>query len=175
MAAVSVFVDDAIRGQLPDVCIKTGRPAELLVRSSHPAGGGSLGLLWLLVLLGPPGWLGLVLLSFMVPGQERLTVRLPYTEAAWDRARAERRCVGLFLLLTLAAAVLAVARIGPFPLLWPVLGATFLVAGCSLWALIWFRDTGVYLDGSRRWVTLTRVHADFARAADLQDAGIARR
>ena len=54
MAAVSVFVDDAIRGDLPLVCAKTGAPADLLARIRKPVGGG-MGGLWLLALIGPMG------------------------------------------------------------------------------------------------------------------------
>jgi hypothetical protein len=174
MAAVSVFVDDSIRGELPAVCVKTGEPAELFVRSSHAVGGG-LGLFWLLVLLGPPGWLGLVLLSFAVPGQERLTVRLPYSQAAWDH---ERRVRGVRLSLFGLAAVglvLAILHPGPFPLLWLATEAVLLVAGCAYWAVAYLREMGVYLDASRRWVTLTRVHPDFARAAERQEAAASHR
>ncbi len=32
MAAVEVWVDDAVRGHFPGVCVKTGRPAVGLVR-----------------------------------------------------------------------------------------------------------------------------------------------
>jgi hypothetical protein len=40
VTAVDVFVDDAIRGDLPLVCAKTGEPADLLIRMRQPVGGG---------------------------------------------------------------------------------------------------------------------------------------
>ena len=45
MAAVSVFVDDAIRGDLPLMCAKTGEPADLKIRMRQPV--GMFPLLWL--------------------------------------------------------------------------------------------------------------------------------
>lgn len=40
MAAVRVFVDDAILGRLPMVCARTGRPADVVISSTRPVGGG---------------------------------------------------------------------------------------------------------------------------------------
>ena len=174
MAAVSVFVDDAILGRLPPICVRTGEPADVFVRSSNPVGGG-LGLFWLLVLLGPPGWLGLVLLSFALPGQEQLTVQLPYSQAAWDHERRVRRVRLTLLVLAMVGFVLALLHPGPFPVLWLAVEACLFVAGSAHWAVAYLRELGVYLDASRRWVTLTRVHPDFALAAERQEAASSRR
>jgi hypothetical protein len=88
MAAVEVWVDDAVRGNLPGVCVKTGCPADGLVRVEHEH--GSLGLAWLLVFLGPIGWI--VLLALLATNcRELFTVRLPYSNASWERERALRR------------------------------------------------------------------------------------
>lgn len=61
-------------------------------------------------------------------------------------------------------------RFGPFPLLWLTVGSTLLLGGFLIWSVTYFQDPGVYLDGSRRWVTLTRVHPAFVRAAQAQEA-----
>jgi hypothetical protein len=170
MAAVSVFVDDAILGRLPDVCVRTGEPADMAVRTTRPVGGG-LGPLWLLGLFGPPGWVALVVLAFLLPGQEQLTVQLPYTRAAWEREREAQKfrlalgCVGLA-----AMATALLLRAGPFPLLWVVLGAGCLAWAAGLWVVASGQETGVHLDGSRRWVTLSRVHPAFARAVQAEEA-----
>lgn len=166
MAAVEVFVDDAIRGRLPSVCVRTGQPADMTVRFRRSVGPG-MGFLWLLVLFGPPGWLGIIVLSFVVPGQEQLTVRLPYSRAAWDVERARRR--GQFVLAAsgCAAVVLAIGHAGPVPSLWLAAGVGLLGAAFLLWADAYFREVGIYLDGSRRWVTLSRVHPAFAEAVAL--------
>lgn len=54
MAAVEVWVDDAVRGHFPGVCVKTGRPAVGLVRVVTDQ--SPLGLAWLLLLF--PRWVG---------------------------------------------------------------------------------------------------------------------
>jgi hypothetical protein len=171
MAAVSVFVDDAILGRLPDVCVRTGGPADMIVRSTRPVGRGGFGAIWLLVLFGPPGWVALLVLSALLPGQEQVTVRLPYSSAAWDReqqAKNFRLALGGVGLAALATALLV--RAGPFPLLWVVIGAGCLGSAAWLWVLASLRGTGVHLDGSRRWVTLSRVHPAFASAVEAQEA-----
>jgi len=76
MAAVSVFVDEAVRGRLPMVCAKTGEPTETVIRMSRPIGSGVAGMAWLLVFLGPPGWVALFLVMILGPGAEHLTVRI---------------------------------------------------------------------------------------------------
>jgi len=168
MAAVSVFVDDAIQGRLPGLCVRTGAPADLLIRTRAPVGGGLGGAMYLLVLFGPPGWLVLVLWAFLAPGSEQITVRLPYTQAAWDDERRQARLRLAMLGLGPALLLMALVRPGPLPQVWLVLGVASLIAAAVLYTVHYMGDTGVYLDGSRRWVTLTRVHPEFARAAQRQ-------
>ena len=67
MAAVTVFVDDAIRGDLPLVCAKTGEPTDLMIRMRQPVGGGLPAAAWLLLLLGPMGIIILVVLALGWP------------------------------------------------------------------------------------------------------------
>lgn len=63
MADVTVFVDTAVLGRLPPICVKEGSPtADRLTVQSHVSGGTGLGVAWLLVLLGPLGWLGLIVI-----------------------------------------------------------------------------------------------------------------
>ena len=66
MAAVSVFVDDAIRGDLPLICAKTGEPADIVVRMRQPVGGMPR-IVWLLVVLGAVGFPVIFLLALLWP------------------------------------------------------------------------------------------------------------
>lgn len=170
MAEVTVFVDDAVCGTLPDVCAKDGVPASGRFRIEQEVGGSTrLGVLWLLVLAGPLGWIVLLLLSMRDTG-ERLTVALPYSVAAHDRYSAARR---------LRNVALAAGALGGLALLllstWAQLGAagallvgitvvaTVVVAVVGEWRM-GRAGVGVELDASRRWVTLTGVHPSFSAA-----------
>src|SRR4029450_2433849 len=62
MADVRVFVDDAVLGRLPDVCAKSGAPADGWLTVTETVGrSGGIATPWLLLLLilGPLGWLAL--------------------------------------------------------------------------------------------------------------------
>ena len=74
MATVSVFVDDAVRGRLPHICVETGLPADgkLVVEQSR----GGIGFAWLLIFLGPIGWIALVVVAVLAR-RETLAVRAP--------------------------------------------------------------------------------------------------
>src|SRR3712207_1749258 len=88
MARATVFVDDAVLGRLPAVCVRTGAPADGTIDLIHRVNRFS-PWMWLLVLLGPLGWLGLVLA--VLTGGETVSVRLPVSEAAFDEWRGRRR------------------------------------------------------------------------------------
>lgn len=165
MAAVEVFVDDAVRGRLPQVCVKTGEPADLDIVTSRSVGERTTSLVWLLVFLGPLGWLALFLFLALGPGPERLTVRLPYTRAAWDRERHRRQIWILLGMAGVVAWLVALVDRQLLPLVWLAAGAGLLLAAFVVWSLAYFDDIGISLDASRRWVTLTRVHEKFAAAA----------
>ncbi|HTJ74306.1 MAG TPA: hypothetical protein VL337_02990 [Acidimicrobiales bacterium] len=170
--AVTVFVDDAVLGHLPPVCVRTGQPADLVIRTRRPVGGGGGGggAIWLLVFLGPPGWMALFLLALVGPAGETLTVDLPYARAAWARERQVRRFRNALILAGVVCLALALMRPGPFPLLWVVLGLGSLLGGFLVWSFSYFDDVGIYLDASRRWVTLSRVHPAFARVVEAGNA-----
>ena len=170
MAAVSVFVDEAVRGRLPMVCARTGEPADLMVRMHQPVGSGGLrSWAWLLVFLGPPGWLALLVVLLLAPPGEYLTVRVPQTRASWHRARMLGRWrIGAFVL---GAACLAAAFFyaGMFPLLWVALGLAGFVIGAVLSVMLYAQTIGVALDASRRWVTLSGVHPAFVAAVEERE------
>ena len=170
MAAVSVFVDDAIRGDLPRVCAKTGEPADLVIRMRQPVGGGIPAWVWLLLFLGPLGVFALLLAALFAPSAEYLTVRIPETESSFQRERQLER----WRLAALGAGVtlpfVGVFGVGMFPLLWLVSSvASFLAAAALTWFL-WRQSISVGIDVTRRWVTLTNVHPAFVEAVDRQEA-----
>ena len=171
MAAVSVFVDDAIRGRLPLVCAKTGEPADLVVRVRHPVGGGAASMAWLLLFLGPPGWAAFFLVAILAPGQEYLTVRIPETDASYNREkRLERSRIAVFG-MGLALVLYGIIFQGMFPALWLVSGAACLVAALVLHFKVTQQNIGISLDASRRWVTLSGVHPNFVHAVQIQEVG----
>jgi hypothetical protein len=170
MAAVSVFVDDAVRGRLPLVCAKTGEPTDLMVRVRQEV-RRSLGVAWLLAFLGPPGWVALVIVSMLGANSEYLTVRIPQSRAAFDREKLlERSRLAAFAGGVLVMVGYGLARPVMFPMLWLLTAGALLVAGVVLHAKVWRQTVRISLDASRRWVTLTGVHPDFVRAVDREEA-----
>lgn len=167
MAVVSVFVDDAIRGDLPPVCVRTGEPADLTIRMQRPVGGLP-GALWLLLLLGPPGWVAFFVISLLGPGTEYLTVRVPMTRAEYERNAARARLRTGAMGVAVAPILLAFIRPGPFPALWLVLTAGLLVTAIALQVTIRSHAVGIHLDASRRWVMLANVHPAFVAAVERQ-------
>lgn len=172
MASAMVFVDDAVLGNFPPVCAKTGAPTPDRLVMTVPVGSSEgLGIAWLLLLAGPIGWLGLFLYA-VFRRQETLTVRLPSCDAAYGefvRARRVRRNTGIatvvLALATLlvvipealfshasAAAALGVIALGLF---FVYVSETFHVRRAAV---------HVELDGSRRWVTLSRISEKLAEA-----------
>lgn len=178
MTAATVFVDDAVLGRLPDVCVKTGVPADGTLEVRQEIGAGTrLGVLWLLALAGPIGWLVLVGLWFALRDRgEVLTVRLPLSERAHEQRQAARRrevlalvALGVMLAVLMASLVLPVS--GPVGstaqarmLALCVLGLA-VTAAVAAWRASRLRvrwSVAVTLDASRRWVTLNGVHERFA-------------
>jgi len=165
MATVEVFVDDAVRGPLPRVCAKTGGPSAGKLRIEQATGG--LGFGWLLIFLGPFGWIALALWVAFSSRSGVLTVRLPYSEAAvdheWHLRRIRFRAAALALLGFGVA--LAIRGEPATAVLSIVAGGSLLVALVAHVRLTTVR-VGVRLDASQRWVTLTRVHPGFVRAVE---------
>ena len=173
MTTATVFVDDAVQGHLPMVCARTGAPADGLHRI-HKVIGGSSGWLWLLIFLGPFGWLFLVAALAFSGRSRELLVRLPYSNAALDQERREfRSAVVAGLAMVASVVALIVALLGPQPrsqsaeTVVYVLIITSVVAALTTFVLASRYSTrrpGIVLDASGRWVNLNGVHADFARA-----------
>jgi uncharacterized protein YacL len=165
MASVSVFVDDAVQGNLPGVCLRTGGPANRLVK--HESGVGGAGASLLLIFLGPVGWIALVILATW--RREVLTVWLPYSDAAIAREQLPRQVrtaglIGAVVSILLAVTMSSVAAI------WVVLAVLCGVAALVANIVLYWGAPGIRLDASRRWVTLTNVHADFAASVQRVQA-----
>ena len=182
MGTTTVFVDDAVQGHLPYICVKSGDSADGLHRL-HKAIGGSSGWAWLLIFLGPVGWL--VLLSVLIFGgsSRDLLVRLPYSRAALYRERSEFRAATVAGFAMVASSVaMVVALAGPTPrsqvretVIYLLLTATVCaaIATCALGLRYSLHRPGIELDASGRWVMLRGVHANFARAVADSPARIA--
>ena len=111
-----------------------------------------------------------MVLAVAWPGQEHLTVRVPETEASFERERQLERWrlaalgAGVFLPL------LGVFGVGMFPLLWLAVGAAFLVAAGALTWMLWRQSVSVDIDVTRRWVTFRGVHPAFVEAVNRQES-----
>jgi hypothetical protein len=172
VAAVTVFVDDAVLGRLPPICVKDGvATSDRLTLVQDVTGSAGLGVAWLLILASPLGWIGLFMLSGARGGGDYLTVSVPYSEVAYNRVRratAARLRAGLILAGALVAAVLCLLlRTTDFRLL----AAGLAVVACAalvnvIVASVHLHRMAVHLDldASRRWVTLRGVHPSFADA-----------
>ena len=178
--AVRVFVDDAVQGRFPRVCARTGRPSDGWLSIDAVVGRSrsmSTTAIVLLILFGGPlGWIVVLLFS---PGQptDRLQVELPWTVDTQAEVVALRQRRRLAWMASVAAAAGAVVLVittaggagwtmsGRVVLVTLVVGAigAAAVALATEWQ-IGRRTVGVDLDASRRWVTLTNVHPNFARA-----------
>lgn len=174
MAEVTVFVDDAVTGRLPGVCAKAGVPASGRLRIVQEIGRSNrLGILWLLLLMGPLGWIALLFLASRDAG-ERLAVEVPYSDSAYEMIVGARRLRNGALLVGALGAIglllLAVwAHLGQAGvLLMLVVAASAIVAaGIAEWRLQ-RASVEVALDASRRWVTLRGVHPAFVAACQAQ-------
>ena len=170
MTSAKVFVDDAVMGRLPQVCAKDGTPTGSRLRIVTEVGRSTrFGILWLLLLAGPPGWIVVALLYAWDPG-ERLAVEVPLSDPSYDRFTQARRQRRLGSACAVAAVALAFVLIfwnggGP-PAAVLMFGAIFGAAASYVAAdrRLTKASIGVDLDASRRWVTLRRVHPDFAAA-----------
>jgi hypothetical protein len=171
VADVTVFVDNAVLGHLPPICVKEGVPTSDRLTFSQDVGGRTgLGVIWLLVLAGPLGWLGLFVLSAVRSGNERLTVTVPYSEVAYKRmtrARGARFQAALILAGASLAAFLSLL-LGTTDSRLLALGLGVLACGALIRTMLVSitlhrMNVRLFLDASRRWVTMSGVHSNFAR------------
>lgn len=191
MASATVFVDDAVLGRLPPVDVKTGMPTDSYIHVTDDLPSRGLGVAWILVALGPPGWVVLFLYACLHQ-RERLTVTVPMSESTYRSERTLLRtrqiAVAVCVIAGLAAFFLQVSLIpgaggvvGGSPwgsdLFLLQLLAIALAGGGLITALFNTWDlrgrVRLELDASRRWVTLRQVHPKFAAAvAERQSASL---
>jgi hypothetical protein len=176
MGEVVVFVDDCVRGTLPALCVKEGRPTGDTLKVSRSVGNGSgLGLAWLLVLAGPLGWLGLFVFGLLRSPADRLGAVLPFSATAYQRLVVARRMLRVWVALTAVLSFTAIVLLGfrtvtteAMAVLVGMFSLTAFVLLCMASRRLSYARVGLMLDASRRWVTLSGVHPDFAAAAAAQ-------
>jgi hypothetical protein len=172
VATVTIFVDDAVLGRLAPVCVKDGVWTDDRLTFTQDVGGRTgLGVAWLLLLAGPLGWIGLFVIAATRQNNELLTVTLPYCEAAHLRMRRTQRARSQAMLVLMGALVAAFVsllfRTTDSRLL--ALGLATVVAGALIRVIVESvrinkATVRLSLDASRRWVTLSGVHANFEEA-----------
>jgi hypothetical protein len=110
---------------------------------------------------------------------EVLSVELPFSEEAYQRMREARRSRGMavgaivagFVVVLALVALAGGARVDPGLLLFGGLLVVCVGGGVAISSTseaVHAAEVGVTLDASRRWVTLSGVHPDFAAAASDQ-------
>ena len=164
MASVEIFVDDAVQGNLPFVCAKTGGPADGLQRIEQKIGGPS-ALVALLVFVPVVGWIVLLAVLALSTGRATLTVRLPISRQSLAIQHLWRRwwiggwsAVGVFVVAAIARALHEPAW------MWLVFAAAAFVVAIAAYAAMCVSMVRVRLDASRRWVTLSGVDPAFRDA-----------
>jgi hypothetical protein len=170
MASATVFVDDAVRGTLPGVCVKDGIPTgDHLTVQQVVEGGAGLGIAWLLVLAGPPGWIALLAIGSFRGGRgDVLVAQVPMSEAAYGRllgARRQRLRTVLAVIGGLVGSLVLSASIDANLL---PLFLVSLVGGVVAIGVASHRvdqaSVVIGIDASRRWVTVADVHPAFSAA-----------
>jgi hypothetical protein len=168
VAEVTVFIDDAVLGEFPPLCIKEGIPTSDRLTWREPV--GSLGTGWLLFLAGPLGW--------FIAGRSRyVTARLPFCEFAYRRLKVAQRMQTIWLTFAVVAYLSALVAVGlhsraslaaASALGLGALGAT-VKAIIGRWRLRYL-IVRLELDASHRWVTISGVHPAFAEAVNAAQA-----
>jgi hypothetical protein len=156
-----VFVDDYVAGRTPNRCVYTGRPTSDRLTISTEIDGPSPA--WFVLLLFPLlGWLILVVV-LAASKRTYLSGTLPVSAAAFTATRRKRRSAKLAAfggLITLIVA--ATSWLGAATDVLAVIAIAALVGGLVTLVVLDLRSPKVDLDGSRRWVTISRVHPEFA-------------
>jgi hypothetical protein len=156
MERVRVPVDAFREGRLPEVCARTGTPADWLVRlRAYRTPRWT----WSLLLLGVPA----LLVARLLATQE-VEGFVPLSDRALSRL--ERLSLILRIELILSILILAVSFYGK----WLVLARLGMVALAIVMTTSVlgqrFCSVGAEVDRGGRWVVLTRVHPAFREALD---------
>ena len=154
MSAVPVRVGALEAGDFPSICVKTGVPTNLRIKTT---------------LSVTPGWTWALLVCGILPfflarilASEKVHVVLPVSEPAWKRAQsANRFTLGVLAALgiaVVATVVIPALRVEAMGWLIAALIITEIVA-VVMWNWQW---VGLAKGSHRGEVVLTRVHRDFA-------------
>ena len=168
--SATVFVDDYVAGRTPDRCVYTGRPTSDRLTISTEVDGPSPA--WFVLLLFPLlGWLILVVV-LAASKRSYLSGTLPVSAPAYATLRRNRRMAKLAAFGGLVSFIVAVTSwLGAARGVVAVIALVALVGGLATLVVLDVRSPKVYLDGSRRWVTITRVHPEFASAVAIAAEG----
>jgi hypothetical protein len=169
MATVRVRRDDYEDGVLPEVCVRTGAPAELMVDHRSIRGLGAWGVLFLL--LGPVGLVAWVLVDRLL--RREAHGMLPVTRAAREASLAARRRWDAVVWAGVAA-----AAVGVLLLLagdgWRTASAVLISVGLAVALIAWVGPASLQPHGTPdrdgRWIEISGVSSEFARAYEAQDA-----
>jgi hypothetical protein len=165
VAEVTVFIDDAVLGNFPPLCIKEGIPTSDRLTWREPV--NPLGSAWLLLFLGPVGWLCLLLIA----GRSgHVTAKLPFCEFAYRRLQVARRMQTIWVTFAVIAWLLGLGAVAIHSRA-SIAAAAALGLGAlaaTVKAVIETRRlryliVRLDLDGSRRWVTISGVHPTFVQ------------
>jgi hypothetical protein len=174
VAEVTVFIDDAVLGEFPPLCIKEGVPTTDRLNWREPV--NRLGLAWFLLLFGPLGWLCLWLFASW-GGQ--VSAKVPFCEYAYRRLKVAQRMLTIWMTFAVVSYLLALAAVAVHTrvsfAVAAALGAGALGATVKAVLENWrLRSLGIRLrlDGSRRWVTISGVHPAFAEAVVARRATV---
>jgi hypothetical protein len=168
VAEVTVFIDDAVLGKFPPLCIKEGIPTNDRLRWREPV--SPLGTAWWPMLLGPVAWL--------IAGRSgHITARLPFCEFAYRRLQVAQRMLTIWITFAVTAYLLSLAALAIRSRA-SIAAAAALGLGAlaaTVKAVIEKRrlrylTVRLELDGSRRWVTISGVHPAFAQAVAAEGA-----
>ncbi len=181
MANVTVFVDDGVLGNLPEVCAVTGIPTgDKLTFRKQVGGSTGLGVAWLLVLAGPLGWLGIAAMALFRRGAEYLTVTLPYSEnVQLRRVQAEKAQLKAMVVMVVALVLAFVAFVQEsygsdlLALGLAAIGVGALVTMVMCARRIHHLSVQLTLDASRRWLTLWGVNPEFVLAVERRTSRMA--
>jgi hypothetical protein len=178
MAQVTVFIDDVVLGRLPSLCVKEGIPTESRLTVRDATSGTGLGFAWLLIFLGPPGWIGLFIMTAIIRGG--VTGKLPFCEFAYRRLIILQRmqtvwfvAFGVLGLLALAGALVHRATYAAGAIALGAAAVAALIKAVVETRRLRRAEVHLELDTSGRWVTISGVHPDFAAAVADVSAGSA--
>jgi asparagine N-glycosylation enzyme membrane subunit Stt3 len=162
VAEVTVFIDDAVLGSFPSLCVKEGIPTS--DRLEWRESVGSFGTAGRFLLFGPIGWL-------LGARRQYVTAKLPFCEFAYRRLRVAQRMLTIWITFAVIAALLSLAALAVHSRPSLVVAATLGLGalGATVKAVIekWrlhYLTVRLELDGSRRWLTISGVHPAFVQA-----------